>query len=844
VIQVISRRTLLRAGTTGAVLGATGLPVPSPGAPAPGAPSSGAPSPGAPAFDVAALPDTGVSAFPFPLSAVTLLPGPFQANMGRTHSYLTFLDPDRLLHTFRLNVGLASSAQPCGGWESPTTELRGHSLGHVLSALAQSYANTGTAAFKSKGDAIVAVLAQCQARAATAGYHTGYLSAYPESFIDRVEARQTVWAPYYTLHKIMAGLLDMHLLTGSAQALDVLVRQAAWVKFRQDRLTLTQQQNMLDTESGGMNEVLTNLYQVTGDPAHLATARTFDHAEIFDPLAANQDRLAGYHANTQIPKAMGAVREYMQTGVARYLTIASNFWDIVTGAHTYITGDNSNGEYFQQPFAIASQLSDNTTESCNAYNMLKLTRQLFFVRPDQARYMDFYEKALYNHVLGAQDPRSAHGFHCYYVPLRPGGIKTYSNDYNNFTCCHGTGMESHTKFADSIYFHNGETLWVNLFIPSVLTWPGRGITVRQETSYPAATTTRLTVTGSGHIALRIRIPYWTSGAQIRVNGVVQAVPSAPGSYATVDRTWASGDVIEVSLPMSLYREAAPDNPAVQGVKYGPVLLAGLYGTGNLSSMPSLDPATLTPTATALQFTATASTGQVTLMPFYQVHGQRYTVYWSVATNQPVFAAHYPFNEGAGTTAADASGNGRTATLLGGAGWSAGRTGNSVNLTGSGAHVAIPAGILAGATGFSIACWVRLDTLATWTRLFDFGSGTGAYLFFTPRSSAGTARFAITASGAGGEQRIDAPAALATGVWTHVAVTRTGALGVLHLAGAEVARNAAMSITPATMGTTAQNWIGRSQYSGDPYLDGAVDGFRVYRRALTAAEIAAFAAGGE
>ena len=239
--------------------------------------------------EAAARPDTGVSAYAFPLTAVQLLSSPFSAAAGRIQCYLLFLDNDRLLHTFRLNVGLSSSATACGGWESPTTELRGHSIGHILSALAQAYASTGNTAFKTKGDYLVTVLAQCQSRAATAGYNTGYLSAFPESFIDRVEARQAVWAPYYTLHKIMAGLLDMHLLAGNAQALTVLTGMAAWVKFRNDRLTQTQRQNMLDTEFGGMNEVLTNLYQLTGNAAHLAAAQQFDHAEVFDPLAANTD---------------------------------------------------------------------------------------------------------------------------------------------------------------------------------------------------------------------------------------------------------------------------------------------------------------------------------------------------------------------------------------------------------------------------------------------------------------------------------------------------------------------------------------------------------------------------
>jgi hypothetical protein len=819
----LSRRTLLRASAAGAAaLGASAV-------------GTLAASPAA-----AVRPDSGVSAFAFPLSAVTLLAGPFQANMNRTLSYLTFLDADRMLHTFRLNVGLPSSAAAMGGWETPTTELRGHSTGHLLSALAQAYANTGAAAYRTKGDSIVGVLAQCQARATAVGFNPGYLSAFPESFIDRVEARQAVWAPYYTLHKIMAGLHDMHRLAGSAQALSVLTAMAAWVKFRNDRLTQTQRQNMLDTEFGGMNEVLANLYQLSENPDHLTTARYFDHAEIFDPLASNVDNLNNYHANTQIPKIAGAIREFHATGITRYRDIAANFWDIVVGRHTYAIGGNSNGEYFQPPNAIASELSDTTCESCNTYNMLKLTRQLFFTNPARLDYLDYYERALFNHTLASQNPASSHGFQCYYVPLRPGAIKTYSNDYNNWTCCHGTGMESNTKYAESIYYHSGDTLYVTQFIASQLNWAAKGITVRQDTTFPEAGSTRLTFTGSGPVSLRIRIPRWCSGAQIRLNGAIQSVPTTPGTFATLSRTWTSGDVVDVSLPMSVTRESTPDSATTQTVYVGPLVLAGGYGTTNLSSMPALNPASIQPTSTPLQYTATASTGPVTLVPFYKMHGQRYTVYWtvSVVSTPPAFIAHYPFDESSGTTAPDATGNGRTATLVGGATWVAGRAGNAVNLSGANHYVALPTGILSGASAFSVAAWVRLDTVATWSRVFDFGSGTGVNMFLTPRanSATGTARFAITTGGAGGEQRINAPAALPVGVWTHVAVTHTGTLGILYVNGAEVARNTAMTVTAGALGSTTQNWVGRSQYSADPYLDGAIDGLRIYGRALTAGEV--------
>jgi DUF1680 family protein len=602
----------------------------------------------------AARVDTGVSVYAFPLSAVRLQAGPFLDNLNRTAAYLNFVDSDRLLHTFRLNVGIASSATPCGGWESPTTELRGHSTGHLLSALAQAYANTGTAAYKTKGDALVAALATCQAASPGHGYHTGYLSAFPENFFDRLESGQSVWAPYYTIHKIMAGLLDQYLLAGNSQALTVVTAMAAWVKARTDPLSTTTMQNVvLKTEFGGMPEVLTNLYQVSGNADQLVTAQRFDHAQIQNPLAANTDQLNGFHANTQIPKILGAIREYHATGTTRYRDIAVNFWDIVTKHHSYVNGGNSNGEYFQAPDAIAGQLSDTTCECCNTYNMLKLTRQLFFTNPARADYVDYYEQALFNQILGQQDPSSSHGFVTYYTPLRAGGIKTYTNDYNDFTCDHGSGMESSTKYADSIYFYSGETLYVNLFIASVLTWPGRGLTIRQDTSYPTALTSKLTVTGAGHIALKLRIPVWASGFTVSLNGVNQPVSATPGSYLTIDRTWSTGDAIELKLTAGLSFPRANDNANVGAVRYGGILLAGQYGSTDLGTLPTLTTGSLVQDSTnPLHFTGTASTGAVSLLPFYQTHHQRYTVYWNLTGSQPT-GTSYEAEAGGNTLAGQA-----------------------------------------------------------------------------------------------------------------------------------------------------------------------------------------------
>jgi DUF1680 family protein len=789
----------------------------------------------------AARPDFGVSVFSFPLSRVTLLDGPFKSNMNRTSAYLAFVDPERMLHTFRRNVGLASSAAPLGGWETPTTELRGHSMGHLLTGLAQAYANTGNATYKAKGDYLVAELAKCQARASAAGFNTGYLSAYPESFIDRLEALQTVWAPYYTLHKIMAGLLDQHLLAGNQQALTVLLAKAGWVSFRTGRLSQSTMQSVLRTEFGGMNELLANLYQITGDPNHLATAQRFDHAQIFDPLAANQDRLAGFHANTQIPKALGAIREYHATGTARYRTIAQNFWDIVLAHHTYSIGGNSNGEYFQTPDAIASQLSDSTCEVCNTYNMLKLTRQLFFTDPTQTRYMDYYERALFNQILGEQDPQSAHGFVTYYTPLRAGGIKTYSNDYNNFTCDHGSGMESHTKFADSIYFRSADTLYVNLFIASTVNWPELGITVRQDTQFPDQPTTKLTITTASPRALpiKIRVPYWVQpGYRLTINGAAQTVTATPGTYVTLNRTWNNGDVIDVTMPAAIALDRTPDSATTQSVRYGGIILAGAYGTTQLTSLPTLTPSSIQPTSVPQEFTAQANGAQVRLIPFYKMHHQRYSVYFRTpGSPAPELVAWYRFDETGGTSAADASGNpsGGPATLVGGATFGAGRVGNALRLDGSSGYVRLPSGLLANVGDFTVALWVNLAAATQWSRIFDFGSGTSSYMFLTPRSSAGGIRFAITSSGAGAEQTINSAAPLATGTWKHVAVTAAGTTGILYVDGVEAARGS-VTLRPSSLVTTSATYVGRSQFANDPFLNGQVDQLRIYSRALSATEV--------
>jgi DUF1680 family protein len=400
-------------------------------------------------------------------------------------------------------------------------------------------------------------------------------------------------------------------------------------------------QNVLGTEFGGMNAVLADLYQQTGDSRWLTAAQRFDHAAVFDPLAANQDKLNGLHANTQVPKWIGAAREYKATGTTRYRDIAVNAWNITVGAHTYVIGGNSQAEHFRAPNAIAAYLNTDTCEQCNTYNMLKLTRELWLTDPDNAAYFDFYERALLNHLIGAQNPADPHGHICYFTGLNPGhrrgntgpawGGGNWSTDYGTFWCCQGTGLETNTKLADSIYFHSGTTLTVNLYTPSVLTWAERGITVTQSTSYPASDTTTLTVTGNagGSWTMRLRIPAWTSGATINVNGVAQDVTATPGSYASLTRSWTSGDVVTLRLPMRVVVQPANDNSNVVALTYGPAVLAGNYGNTSLSALPSLDVSSVTRTSTSsLAFTAKANGTQVNLGPFHDAHGFNYTVYWN------------------------------------------------------------------------------------------------------------------------------------------------------------------------------------------------------------------------
>lgn len=580
----------------------------------------------------------------FRLQDVRLLEGPFKRAMDLDRQYLLSFDVDQLLHNFRVNAGLGSSAKPLGGWEEPKCELRGHFVGHYMTACALMHASTGDEWLKDKGDQVVAGLAECQQKIGS-----GYLSAFPESFFDRVEARTRVWAPYYTLHKIYAGLLDMYVYCDNQQALEVCKKFADWVITRNGRLTDEQMEKMLGTEHGGMNEVLANLYGVTGEEKYLKISKRFNHMAVIGPAAEREDKLTGLHANTQIPKFVGTARQYELTGEEWLKTASTFFWDTVVKERSYVIGGHSNGEMFSPKERLSEALGANTTETCNTYNMLKLTRQLFCWEP-RAEYADYYERALYNHILSSQDPKT--GMMCYYVSLRSGSRKTYNRPLDSFWCCTGTGVENHAKYGDSIYFHDGDKgLFVNLFIASELNWKAKGVKLRQETEYPKQASSRLVFDCERpvELSLNIRHPYWAvSGMEIQVNGkksALRRIRSKPGSYAVVTRNWKGGDTVEISMPFTLRTEGFRDNPRRFAFMHGPLVLCaevdikkpypavvakGGRFVARLKQVPG-KPSTFTGPPDIFRAAEEDSDG-VTLEPFYKMHGNRhYVVYWDAYT---------------------------------------------------------------------------------------------------------------------------------------------------------------------------------------------------------------------
>lgn len=594
------------------------------------------------------------AALSFDLKDVRLLPGRVRGNLERDSAWLVGLPASRLLHSFRNNAGIYAgveggyeSVRKLGGWESLDCDLRGHTTGHVLSATALMYAATGCDRFREKGDSLVRGLADAQR--ALGG---GYVSAFPEELVNRNIRGESVWAPWYTLHKLLAGLLDQYLYADNAEALEVAKRFGDWAHAKLSPLDEETRRRMLRNEFGGVNEAFYNLYAATGEGKYLELARFFYHNDVIDPLRAGDFDMGTKHTNTFIPKLLGEARNHELHADAESLAMASGFWNTMTDRHTFASGSCSQKEHFFDPERFSDFLNGYTGESCCTYNMLKLSRHLFCDSRDP-RVADFYERALFNHILGQQDPQS--GMVCYFMPMLSGAYKVYSTPEQSFWCCVGSGFESHAKYAEAIYYHSGDELLVNLFIPSRLDWKEKGLVLEQLTEFPYSEDVRFRVAGADgrRLTLSLRKPGWCAEPEVRVNGKRVNVKAKDG-YMSISRGWREGDEVSVTYPMELRLEATPDNPKLAAVMYGPVFLAGDMGTEGMEApAPFSDPTVrndyytydykipagldFTLDATDLKKTLTKTGEPLTfrtrdgriLRPLFDTHRTRYVTYWNL-----------------------------------------------------------------------------------------------------------------------------------------------------------------------------------------------------------------------
>lgn len=587
----------------------------------------------------------------FDLQQVSLLDGPFRHARELDIQTVLAYEPDRLLSRFRSQAGLEPRAEPYGGWEGES--LAGHSLGHYLSACNLLYRSTGNPEFKSRSDQVVAELAACQQADGD-----GYLGAFDngkaifEEEVARGDIRSQgfdlngIWAPFYTHHKVLAGLRDAYRLGGNSQALEVARGFADWIGTVLAGLDHDQMQQVLNCEHGGMNEVLVDLYTDTGDVRYLELAGRFYHEAVLQPLAAGRDSLAGLHGNTQFPKLIGLTKRFLAAGDSTDYQAAAFFWDRVVHHHSYVTGGNTNHEYFGRPDQLSMRLSPETTETCNVYNMLRLTDLLFQIDPSQEA-MDYYERGLLNHILASQNPEN--GRVTYFLSLAMGGYKAFQDPFS-FTCCVGSGMENHAKYNQNIYYHQQDALWVAQFIASELDWASQGVRVLQQTRFPEeqGSTLVFSMENPTAFALKLRRPYWAGqGLSLRLNGKGINPETDSRGFLHIRRTWEDGDRLEIAMPFGLRTEAMPDNPNRVAVLYGPLVLAGDLGVVEdaAAEQPELVPTLireemapetwLEPSGGANSFRLKegVSDRDLILRPLYALYDRRYTVYWDFYSPQ-------------------------------------------------------------------------------------------------------------------------------------------------------------------------------------------------------------------
>jgi len=594
-----------------------------------------------------------IIARPLPLSAVRITGGPLKRAQDLNAEYLLKLEPDRMLAYYRKRAGLEPKAQGYPGWDGDGRNLTGHIAGHYLSAVSMMYAATGDARFKERADYIVKELKEVQDKNGD-----GYLSALEglrEKFAEVAAGNikssffdlNGLWSPWYTLHKTFAGLRDAYRFTGNRTALELETKYAAWAESIISKLNEEQTQKMLNTEFGGMNEVLADLYADTGDQRWLALSHHFDHHAFVDPLKRKEDKLAGQHGNTAVPKMLGVLKQYLYTGDSGDGIAANYFWDIVVNDHSYVTGGHGKDEYFGPPDQLSERIDGRTDESCNVYNMLKMTRTLFSLNPD-IKYAEFEERALFNHVLGSIDPED--GRTCYMVPIGRGVRHEYQDMSRSFTCCVGSGMESHGLHGDGIYYESADHLWVNLYVASTAQWKEAGANLAMETGFPEgdSATLKLTLKRPKQFILALRRPAWAgTGFEVKVNGKSVETDAKPGSYVELKRTWKSRDTVSLTLPKTLRIEGTPDNKNIAALMWGPLVLAADLGPERRGApaepIPSLLASDkpvgewLQPMPDKLGVFHTVNVGrtpddkekEVEFTPFYRLHRRMYGIYFDL-----------------------------------------------------------------------------------------------------------------------------------------------------------------------------------------------------------------------
>ncbi|MFZ6719585.1 beta-L-arabinofuranosidase domain-containing protein [Undibacterium sp. Ji49W] len=609
----------------------------------------------------------------FPLGDVRLTASPFLKAQTNNLHYLMALDPDKLLAPFRREAGLPVPVASYGNWES--SGLDGHMGGHYLSALALMVPSTGDKQVLDRLNYFVAELKKCQQ-----AQHTGYLGGIPggvavwQAIADgKLKADNFSvngkWVPWYNLHKTYAGLRDAYRYAGNQDAREMLIALADWAGELATHLNQEQMQTMLRSEHGGMNEVFADVAEMTGDKKYLDLAIRFSHQAILQPLLRKEDKLNGLHANTQIPKVIGFKRIGDLSGQADWQQAAAFFWQVVHDNRTVAIGGNSVKEHFHDDKNFSSMINEvEGPETCNTYNMLKLTELLFLSDP-KASYSDYYERALYNHILSSQHPDT--GGLVYFTPMRPNHYRVYSQVDQAMWCCVGSGIESHAKYGEFIYAHDADSLYVNLFIPSTLNWREKKVELIQSTDFPDKGRTRIVINKGQDFTLKIRYPAWVAAGklELRVNRVPVKLTATPGSYIEIKRTWQKGDQIDIRLPMTTTLERMPDASNYYAILHGPIVLAARtslfankFANENLnffaddSRMGHIAKGPVCPLEAApvlvddvdnfmrkikpikgksLQFTAPVMmSGQgvqgeqiVTLLPFFRLHEARYTIYW-------------------------------------------------------------------------------------------------------------------------------------------------------------------------------------------------------------------------